>query len=104
MTEQNELIEELADLEHDQWIYWSKVLAVTMEAALDNLSNGHTDEAAKILFKKIEGWKTNWKPYSELPNNVKEYDRVWARKVIKLMEPHVERAMDRAAHMDVTKW
>lgn len=70
---EDELTEELADLEHKQWIHW-------MEYLIDNI----TDE-------NIEKWKKEIKtPYKELSEKGKDSDREWARKAIGIMQQHSE--------------
>jgi len=56
-------LERLAELEHDQWVYWTKQIADLVPEALK------------------EKWEKSWIPYDELPEELKEEDRVWARKV-----------------------
>ena len=70
MTNNKELIEKLASLEHEQWIEWSKQLA-------------HTE---KISVNRIERWKKLWIPYDEHTEEQKEQDRGYARKVIEIYE------------------
>ena len=59
-------VEILADLEHEQWIAWSKALA-----EVEDLSEG-----------RLERWGGYWRPYAELDDETKEHDRVWARRAI----------------------
>lgn len=61
------LVEEVANLEHEQWIAWSKDIA----------------EKESLSEERVNRWKQYWVPYGELTDDVKEHDRVWARKVIK---------------------
>ena len=58
------LIEELSRLEHDQWMEWASSLM-----AKEQLSEA-----------RCERWKQFMVPYEQLPDDVKEFDRVWARK------------------------
>ena len=60
------ILEKLAELEHDQWIEWSKDIA-----SKESLSK-----------ERINRWKKYWVPYSELTEEVKEQDRKYARKVM----------------------
>jgi len=61
-------IEMLADLEHQQWKHWTEYM-------LNNLSD-----------ENIERWKIQCQTdYKDLSEKEKESDRVWARKVIKLL-------------------
>jgi len=61
-----ELIDVLACLEHEQWAHWTRYM-------LNNLTE-----------ENITQWEAQIKtPYSELSEKEKESDRKWARKVIK---------------------
>lgn len=64
----NKHLEKLAELEHNQWIHWTKYM-------LDNL----TDENIKRWRRQIET------PYSELSEKEKESDRSWAKKVLNII-------------------
>ncbi len=64
------LIEELADIEHQQWIHWSQSVA------------------ENIPFPLRSKWQKSWIPYPELNEELKEMDRVWARKVLALLQKH----------------
>ena len=61
------LVEALAAIEHEQWMHWSKTVAA--------------DVADAIRSK----WQRSWVDYAELEDNMKEADRVWARKVVMLL-------------------
>jgi len=63
---EEELIEQLAALEHEQWIYWSKAIA----------------EKQNISEEKLQSWRKLWIPYKDLSEEDKEHDRKWARKVL----------------------
>jgi len=61
------LLEKLSDLEHDQWLHWTKYMLKS------------------ITEENIKRWERQIKtPYKDLSEKEKESDRVWARKVIKL--------------------
>ena len=82
MAKEKEM-EKLAALEHEQWVYWSSGLVKQLE------------KGEKLSTKRLERWKNEWRPYAELNNDVKEYDRKWARKVMKLVaNTDWEREMD----------
>jgi len=66
MTEQ-ELLEKLAELEHQQWEAWSKEVAI------------------EVSEERRRRWQALWVPYADLSEAAKEQDRVWARKVLDLM-------------------
>ncbi|MFA5745649.1 MAG: hypothetical protein WCX79_00165 [Candidatus Paceibacterota bacterium] len=61
--------EKLSDLEHQQWAHWTKYM-------LNNL----TPENIKRWKEQIET------PYNKLTNKEKDSDRVWADKVITIIE------------------
>ncbi len=63
----NELVEALAEIEHAQWLYWSQAVAVDVTAATR------------------DNWQRSWVDYAELTDELKEADRVWARKVMTLL-------------------
>ena len=62
------LLEKLAELEHEQWMEWSKAIAPEINTA--------------YYLPHLERWKKCWVPYSKLTEEQKEYDRVWARKIV----------------------
>jgi hypothetical protein len=64
-----QLIEWLADLEHQQWMAWSKSIV--------------NDE--KISEDRVHRWARLWKPYNKLTTEQKEQDREWAEKIISEM-------------------
>jgi hypothetical protein len=61
------LVERLAELEHEQWQTWAR-------AVLDEVSP-----------ERRLRWQAYFVPYADLPEEVKEQDRVWARKVIEAL-------------------
>ena len=64
-----ELLERLAELEHEQWVAWSRAVA------------------AEVPAERRRRWQECWVPYAELPEEVKELDREWARKVLAVLNP-----------------
>ncbi len=65
------LLEELSELEHEQWMKWAKDIAKK-----ETLSKTRTDRWENECFK----------PYSELTEEMKEFDREWAKKVIEIVD------------------
>ena len=61
------LLERLAELEHDQWMAWSQSVAT------------------EVSPNRRRRWQEFWVPYQDLPDEVKEQDRVWARKVLETL-------------------
>lgn len=66
IEELDEKIEKLAELEHEQWWKWAKTLM----------------EKETLSKERIERWHKYMVDYKDLPEDVKEYDRIWARKVL----------------------
>ena len=63
----DDLVEALSEIEHQQWLHWSKPVA---------------PEVAGATRRK---WKRSWMDYSKLTEGEEESDRVWARKVVALL-------------------
>jgi hypothetical protein len=70
MSEPDDLLECLAELEHEQWVAWSRAVA------------------AEVAPQRRERWQAWWVPYEQLPEEIKEDDRLWARKVLALLDAH----------------
>jgi len=67
----NKYLEELAALEHDQWVEWAKAL---LKSEPD------------ISKERKERWEKLFVPYEDLSEESKEQDRVYARKILELMK------------------
>lgn len=76
------MLEELAALEHLQWISWSKSLA----------------EKESLSPERLERWKNLWKPYEELDDKAKEEDRKWARKALQTASLVAQQYFDKWAN------
>lgn len=63
--------EVLAEIEHEQWIAWSK-----------NIAETEPDLNPDRLIR----WSTLWRPYSELTEAEKDQDREWADKVLSALQ------------------
>lgn len=63
------LLERLAELEHEQWMAWAKTLM----------------ETEQISEQRKQRWQQYIVPYTELSEDVKEYDREWARKAVEIV-------------------
>jgi hypothetical protein len=57
-------VERVAEVEHEQWVTWSKSVA------------------PEVSPERRARWQKYWVPYKDLPDDVKEQDRVWARKAL----------------------
>ena len=65
-----EILEMLAELEHEQWIFWAKSII----------------KSEKISDKRKNRWEKLFIPYCDLNKNQKEQDRIWARKIMRMLE------------------
>ena len=63
--EETKLLEKLAALEHQQWMSWAKSLL----------------KKEKLSKRTVEKWEGYFVPYNELPEEIKELDRVYAKNV-----------------------
>ena len=69
----SDLLEELSELEHDQWWAWAKDIA----------------ESEKITPARKKRWEEDsFKPYKELTEEQKDMDREWAEKVLKIVKKY----------------
>ena len=92
-------IERLAAIEHDQWHFWSQSIsrdlnemiaavnvmnAMLLKSDKDYAGSKVNKNAKKLIEKhneRYERWQTQWNSaYTQLPEEVKESDRVWAKK------------------------
>jgi hypothetical protein len=67
------IAEEIAEMIHVEWVCWSTAVS---------------DEVSS---ERRNRWRLYWGRYSELPEQVKEQDRVWARKMMMRITPHLEK-------------
>ena len=65
------LLEALSDLEHQQWMKWAQSIM----------------DSEPISDARKQRWATMMVDYKDLPNNIQEYDREWARKVLAITHP-----------------
>lgn len=65
-VQRESLREKLASIEHEQWITWSRALV-----------NSET-----LSSERIERWKKLWVPYTQLTEEMKDFDRKYADIVL----------------------
>ena len=93
-----EKIERLAAIEHDQWCFWSQSLMRDLDERITTISEldkrlmavdkNHLQspehQIARKMFEKHnarnERWESQWCAYTGLTEEVKEHDRLWAKK------------------------
>jgi hypothetical protein len=96
-------IEKLAAVDHDQWQFWSMSIMRDLDeliVALHDIDNrmieaniGYANSPAHKrvinLIKKHnernDRWQKQWVAYKNLPEEVKESDRIWAKKAYKAL-------------------
>ena len=87
---ENELLEELSSLEHEQWIGWSKSVADDIEKLIslidiEKLSQEDL-EFIDSQNERLKRWESYWVSYRELDERTKDPDREYARKTLDLIE------------------
>jgi len=70
-----EIIESLAELEHEQWMTWADTIMQT----------------EKISDNRFARWASCMIPYADLSEEMKEFDREWARKVLAILRKAQEK-------------
>jgi hypothetical protein len=103
-----QMLEELADIEHEQWIEWSKNIAGQLKE-LDDLIWAYQDckfsvvpsdrskqlvddpmyayDVRRKLIERLKRWeKLQNTPYADLTEEQKEQDRVYARKCLRVID------------------
>lgn len=89
MAIREEVIEALAELEHEQWEEWSKHIARVLKEILGLFSTNYMSNLPRIeqiMRGQIRSWEQSWIPYAELSEENKGLDRVWAEKTLKAVE------------------
>lgn len=88
----SEVIEKLASVEHAQWESWAKSVGgdiqVLLEIIAENVSvddlNSDQLEVIERNGKRVENWPKLMVDYEELSEEMKERDRVYARRVYEI--------------------
>ncbi len=77
MSDQKDrLREKIAELEHEQWVVWA----------------GHLISVEHLSHERLERWQKLMVSYSQLTEEQKDQDRIWADKSIVLIEPLIKDA------------
>ena len=87
-----DILEKLSDLEHRQWCKWSGSVSkeiFSLINILDRFEDDLTDDE-KLTVSRIKDKLVHWDNlhvnYSELSENEKEKDRVYAKKILSILE------------------
>lgn len=78
----HKLREWLSEQEHIQWEFWSKEISKELQEIKVLCYAGKTKEAIQKINYRLNRWEKFWKPYNKLTQEIKEYDRVWADKIL----------------------
>lgn len=102
--ENNKILEDASNLCHIEWIDWTKNISKDLNESIQVLKNNiqylkddnvgidkhqlikENIELTNKLTEKLERWESLWIPYEELSEEMKEEDRTYARKILKLIE------------------
>lgn len=86
----NELLEELSNLEHEQWCDWSKSVASDMGKLINLIDLDKLDktdlEFVESQKERLKRWESYWVDYDDLSDDVKQQDRDYAIKVIEIFD------------------
>ena len=89
MKNEKLLIEKLSEIEHRQWESWSKYLWNELKYIKSVLESKNNKLAVSLLDSRYQRWKKYWVPYSELDEETKDKDRVWAEEVLSILKKHL---------------
>lgn len=86
----NDKLEKLAELEHVQWCDWAKSISLQINDLVqiiekyDELSDIESETLFNIK-EKLNCWDSLMIPYEELSEAEKDKDRVYAKKVLDVL-------------------
>lgn len=81
-----DLLEGLSTIEHKQWCNWSQNIWNKLESIKRAIDCNDLNTALFLINEIRSRWDKYWIPYEQLEEKVKDMDRFWAKKVIKLLE------------------
>ena len=85
------LLEDLAELEHKQWAHWTKYMLDRLEQ-LESEQDPH--DPYKVLHQK-ENWRRQIAvPYPALTESEKDSDRSWASKSLKITAEQIDSILE----------
>lgn len=107
-----QMIERLAEIDHAQWVFWTQEIVKEIDGLTESLLDllgvlkhmrqrgVHIPDTAYELIelaqtrlaatkRRLSRWETLWCAYAKLSEEMKEHDRVWARKAYEVMKGEV---------------
>ena len=78
-------VENVSAVQHEAWTHWSKSLADTLQEVQEAITARKSQIALRTIRMKLASWEKTWVPYEDLPEETKELDREWARKVLEAL-------------------
>lgn len=83
-----DILEKLSELEHKQWCEWSQAISFEISLLiniLDKFEDDLSDDDLRTIFRikdKLVHWRSLRVPYSDLSEDEKDKDRVYAKKAL----------------------
>ncbi len=62
-----------------------------LDTMVDDTSPAGATILSNMIDKKLKNWESYWVPYSELTDEIQEYDRHYARKIMEVLKEHDDR-------------
>ena len=84
--DENELIEKLSELNHEQWRLWTQGLEKELMKG-----NPTTFKMSERINRKLNSWSEKWKPYAKLSKVAKDQNRKLARQILKIFSEQKDR-------------
>ena len=84
------LLEELSELEHKQWLHWTKYMLNRLEQLEAEIDGKAPYDALFELAQQKQNWHRQIAtPYSKLTEKEKDSDRTWASKTLEITAQHL---------------
>lgn len=87
-----DIFEKLAELEHEQWCDWASVISREISSLLDIIDKSDadlTEDDKQAIFNsrdRLTRWEKLMIPYSDLPEDEKDKDRVYVKKIFSIFQ------------------
>ena len=89
------LLENLAELEHKQWAHWTKYMLDRLEQLEAEIDGKAPYDALLELAQQKQNWKRQIAtPYSELTEKEKDSDRSWASKSLEITAKQLDAILE----------